>query len=488
MFVAPIAAQIQWNYLAIPDPFERAYFTGRVAVGGVQDPVTMLHVHSARPVVSNGFAPAHLRLQTESFNEYTPTAFGSSQIQFFSARYNGPGNATNQWCAGLIASIANGGGKMVFNNPDWLSTGQFINTDPFNPNEVLDTRGGLAFYSSAQLSPSFLPSESMQSEVMRIVNRKIGIGIRTDNIHKVDNSRWLGFDEPQARLHVVDHIAVGVAGGESNPALQGRITLFPGSDGIWYHIRNTDSYLDILDGGAFEPIHSSTGPPLGRGIVNPPAPNSGSEIARFLGWCKSMTIGSGKTPIGSTLLITSKPFNIGSISTPNWGIQDISLRIQRIGTDTAGLPENLKNDRNYKLISAGHESEETFIVYGSGKTKIGNEVITTGVHNNWKLSVDGKINCKEVVVTLENWADDVFLPSYNLRALSETEEYINMNGHLPDVPTENQVAMDGIAVGEMQKILLRKVEELTLHLIAIDKENAALKQQLQIIHQQLNER
>jgi len=78
--------------------------------------------------------------------------------------------------------------------------------------------------------------------------------------------------------------------------------------------------------------------------------------------------------------------------------------------------------------------------------------------------------------------------SYNLRALSETEEYINMNGHLPDVPTENQVAMDGIAVGEMQKILLRKVEELTLHLIAIDKENAALKQQLQIIHQQLNER
>ena len=56
------------------------------------------------------------------------------------------------------------------------------------------------------------------------------------------------------------------------------------------------------------------------------------------------------------------------------------------------------------------------------------------------------------------------------------------------MPNEQQAVIEGIAIGEMQKILLRKIEELTLHLIAVDKENASLKQNLHTLQQQLTER
>ena len=86
---------------------------------------------------------------------------------------------------------------------------------------------------------------------------------------------------------------------------------------------------------------------------------------------------------------------------------------------------------------------------------------------------------------LENWADDVFIPGYQLPTLAETEEFIQTNGHLPGVPNEQQATTEGVAIGEMQKILLRKIEELTLQMIALGKENASLKQNLQALQQQL---
>jgi len=57
-----------------------------------------------------------------------------------------------------------------------------------------------------------------------------------------------------------------------------------------------------------------------------------------------------------------------------------------------------------------------------------------------------------------------------------------------NIPSEQQATTEGVAIGEMQKILLRKIEELTLHMITLGKENAALKQTLQSLQQQLTER
>ncbi|WP_286863365.1 MULTISPECIES: hypothetical protein [Sphingobacterium] len=86
-----------------------------------------------------------------------------------------------------------------------------------------------------------------------------------------------------------------------------------------------------------------------------------------------------------------------------------------------------------------------------------------------KLSVNGKIRAHEIKVETANWPDYVFNSEYRLPSLSETETFIRKNGHLPDVPKAAEVENDGIQLGEMNKILLKKIEELTLHVIQQEK-------------------
>lgn len=101
------------------------------------------------------------------------------------------------------------------------------------------------------------------------------------------------------------------------------------------------------------------------------------------------------------------------------------------------------------------------------------------------LSVNGAVVAKLVRVTANYWADNVFSPSYRLMSLAEVKEFITQNGHLPDVPAEAEVAKSGIDLQEMQAVLLRKVEELTLHLIHIEEENKKLRHRIDAINASL---
>ena len=69
-------------------------------------------------------------------------------------------------------------------------------------------------------------------------------------------------------------------------------------------------------------------------------------------------------------------------------------------------------------------------------------------------------------------------------SLQEVENYIKVNQHLQDIPSAEQIAKEGLDVGEMNKQLLKKVEELTLYLIEQQKEIAELKKQVkELAHQ-----
>jgi hypothetical protein len=92
-----------------------------------------------------------------------------------------------------------------------------------------------------------------------------------------------------------------------------------------------------------------------------------------------------------------------------------------------------------------------------------------------KLSVNGKIRAKEVIVDT-GWSDYVFAKDYKLASLSEVEQHIQQQGHLPGVPSAAEVAEKGVSVGDMQAVLLAKIEELTLHQIAQEKELARLRE------------
>ena len=98
---------------------------------------------------------------------------------------------------------------------------------------------------------------------------------------------------------------------------------------------------------------------------------------------------------------------------------------------------------------------------------------------NGGVYVEGRVRCTEVEVALATsftWPDYVFSPNYKLRSLYDVESFITSNKHLPDVPSQAQIEKAGsVNLGEMNTTLLRKVEELTLYMINLQKENDALK-------------
>jgi hypothetical protein len=95
----------------------------------------------------------------------------------------------------------------------------------------------------------------------------------------------------------------------------------------------------------------------------------------------------------------------------------------------------------------------------------------------YKLTVEGAIGARDIIVTDAPWSDYVFRPGYRLRPLSEIKTYIQAHHHLPNIPTEAEVKAQGVSLGEMQAKLLAKVEELTLHMIQADERNNRLEKQ-----------
>lgn len=115
-----------------------------------------------------------------------------------------------------------------------------------------------------------------------------------------------------------------------------------------------------------------------------------------------------------------------------------------------------------KLQTAG--IDRVFIA-NSGNVGIGTNVI--GSH---KLAVEGSIGAREVKVESQGWSDFVFNDDYELQDLATLESYILQNKHLPAIPSEKEIITNGINLGEMDKLLLQKIEELTLYLIEQNKQ------------------
>lgn len=101
------------------------------------------------------------------------------------------------------------------------------------------------------------------------------------------------------------------------------------------------------------------------------------------------------------------------------------------------------------------------------------------------LSVNGKIRAKELKVET-GWSDFVFEKNYKLPSLKEVEQFIDANGHLPEIPSAKEVENNGIDVGKMESKLLQKIEELTLYIIEMKKESEAQKLKITTMEIELN--
>ena len=108
------------------------------------------------------------------------------------------------------------------------------------------------------------------------------------------------------------------------------------------------------------------------------------------------------------------------------------------------------------------------------------------INADYKLLVNGKVLVKDEVYVKNagiGWADYVFAKDYKLMPLNEVEQHIKDKGYLPNMPSAAEVEEQGIAVGDLIKRQQEKIEELTLYMIEIQKENKAMLLRLESIEQ-----
>lgn len=136
------------------------------------------------------------------------------------------------------------------------------------------------------------------------------------------------------------------------------------------------------------------------------------------------------------------------------------------------------------------DSVQTMTSTSSNELNIGNWIfgkngqIAIGSFNNlpqsfitnsdYQLIVKRGIRTEKVrvdIASVKNWADYVFEDDYKLMSLKELDQYIKTNGHLPNIPTSEEVVKQGVDLAEMNAKLLEKVEELTLYTIELNKKN-----------------
>ena len=186
-------------------------------------------------------------------------------------------------------------------------------------------------------------------------------------------------------------------------------------------------------------------------------------------------VGIGTTTPGSTLTVRSgngTGISIHPGSNPYFGTLAFN-RESATGEifDPAGKAFQINN-------GGGDQSLHIQVYNGDGTLVTNNSLVISGVNGNIgigtaslseKLSVEGKIRAREIKVESTNWPDYVFESSYPIISLKNLDLYIKENKHLPGMPTAKEVVANGIELGEMNRKLLEKIEELTLHLIEKDK-------------------
>ena len=151
--------------------------------------------------------------------------------------------------------------------------------------------------------------------------------------------------------------------------------------------------------------------------------------------------------------------------------------------DDAGNESSTSNALSITTDSSGGGSsggtvwtEANSVASYSGNVAVGTATVPSG----YQMAVDGKLITEEVKVQLSgNWPDYVFKEGYDLPTLDEVKKHIDEKGHLIHIPSAEEVEANGIQLGEMNKLLLEKIEELTLYVLQQQNEIGELQKENQ---------
>jgi hypothetical protein len=301
------------------------------------------------------------------------------------------------------------------------------------------------------------------------------INFAQNNLSPTENVS-IGTLDPLSKLTVAGSITInsGVNNTLSRPAVSAG-TLGYGE------IRGYSSHGNALDDGFLRLSAGGGSTPWAKTYIDmsgySTVPDMNRNIVFGISGVERMRINSeGYIGIGTTSL--TSPLTVGeyhgvklSVGGTSWVSKNIlqTSWITGIGDFTdINVVGQFANNASIRLIENGN--------------------VGIGVANpDAKLAVNGTIHSKEVKVDLNGWVwpDYVFKKEYDLPTLEEVEMHIKEKGHLKNIPSEEDVQNNGINLGEMNMNLLKKIEEMTLYMIEMKKENEKQDEKIKALESKL---
>lgn len=302
------------------------------------------------------------------------------------------------------------------------------------------------------LGEDFKVATSANNETGRLILRTNG----TDRVFVTPSGNvGIGEDAPATRLHVAGDIIAQ----DASPGFFMRAAGDPSTIGFMQVIGNnlmlgtgisTTMPLRLFTAGEERAVITSNGM-LGFGTASPITDfhldfgssfNFEPVIINFSGGTRQMQFRRQNIPFGM-MEFAQDLMSLGTISTDHLVFRTNSTERMRI-------------DMNGRIA-----------------------INTSSVPGVYRLAVNGQIICTDITtLPFASWPDYVFGNNHRLLSLEELEKFIDRYKHLPGIPSADVIAKDGLRVGEMQRLHMEKIEELTLYIIQLKKEIDGLKIQL----------
>lgn len=290
----------------------------------------------------------------------------------------------------------------------------------------------------------------------------------------------LGGTTPQARLHVTGNALV--TSNVGSPTSAAYIRGNNGYSGVttpdytWWGNDQTGLFhpaanvIGFTNGGAETMrIHSNGFVGIGTAASNPPLAKLHVD--------NGLVRVTGSNPSGGPMVVLGG----NSVTAPNgeWGMEyDASVAGKEGLNFWKPFGSTGTSGNNYLFLSNSgrvgiNTNDPIAQLTVNGKTLIGDPaVVGINTLGTYLLYVQHGILTEKLRVSVVNsgtWADYVFDENYKMKSLKEVDSFIKKNKHLPEVPSASEVEKNGVDMVEMDATLLKKIEELTLYIIAQDK-------------------
>jgi hypothetical protein len=320
------------------------------------------------------------------------------------------------------------------------------------------------------------------STVSTITNGNVGIGttgtpsdklqIKAGNI-RINENQSLRWDDASGLINGSIGLSKGTNYSLNLKSDKGSVDLFSNT----YFSVNTFSNGSYLN--RFQILND------GKVGIGTSAPSTSLEIKDQNAQITLQSTGKVSGPYtvylpGINFKTNNRNFFVGTEFSPTYG-EYLKLKDLNDANSTAILLRNGK-----VIISPGTGVDPGVSGYevGLGQTWIKNLAIGGKFASDSKLSVAGKATFEEAEVKLSSlWPDYVFANDYQLASLDSVENFIQKNSHLPNVPSAQEVSEKGINLGNMDAVLLQKIEELTLYNIQMHKQMEAMKAEITALKQ-----